>query len=131
MMRRSQGGGRSGRHLVERRPSCVAEDDRPSGMSSDNVVGHPTDLPEQKVCPHCGKTCKAKGIASHLRACKRKEDEVSGEKVKEVGGLVSDEEKRLLQCAACGKKFGRLDALRRHKRQYCHFSASAAGAQTA
>ena len=43
---------------------------------------------------------------------------------------MTGEEIRLLQCASCGKKFTRVDTLKRHKKQFCHFDSAAAGNQT-
>ena len=60
-----------------------------------------------------------------MRACG------DGVSVREEGKVsVSAEEVRLLQCASCGKKFTRVDALKRHKKEFCHFGSAAAGSQT-
>ena len=77
------------------------------------------------ACPYCAKLFKPKGLGSHMRACGE------GEKAREEEkGGVNEEEVRLLQCASCGKKFTRVDTLKRHKKLFCHFDSAAAGNRT-
>ena len=110
-------------------PGAVGEsnDATPAGSSTDTKNSSPARSSTDIHCPHCSKKCSgAKGLASHLRCCKKKAEQAPGAEVaadvdKDNGPNEDDGTK--FTCPGCPKTYDSERGLRGHRR-HCKGAAS-------